>query len=215
MKTFIESIKKTIREIVAYDAKVIDAITQGAVRPNHITLLSLVGYVVVALAISSNRLPEAALMLTFFGLFDTLDGELARLQKTSSVFGMMFDSTADRVKEGIVYIGIAALFIEEDLSLGVLFAITALTISFTVSYISARGEVALLSASKSPKDVEGINNSFRTGYFGFEMRTFVLIVGLVSGYIYASVIINALGAFITLVQRFITITKTLEATSSD
>ena len=73
-------------------------------------------------AIINNQLPQAALLLAVFGLFDTLDGELARLQGTESPQGAFLDSVTDRMKEILVYVGLAVWLSEYQSNTATAFA---------------------------------------------------------------------------------------------
>jgi CDP-diacylglycerol--glycerol-3-phosphate 3-phosphatidyltransferase len=84
-------------------------------------------------------------LLLASGLFDILDGQVARLGTLSTKFGAFYDSTLDRVGESAVFLGIAIWFIHGGLpadlqDIGVGLAITALAASLLVSYTRARAE---------------------------------------------------------------------------
>src|SRR6478672_5740081 len=48
----------------------------------------------------------AGALILFAGLFDMLDGQVARLGNMSSTFGALFDSVLDRYSELIMFLGI-------------------------------------------------------------------------------------------------------------
>jgi phosphatidylglycerophosphate synthase len=82
----------------------------------------------------------AGALVLFAGLFDMLDGQVARLGKMSSLYGALFDSVLDRYSELILFLGICYYLVAQHYFLGSLFAFLALIGSMMVSYIRARAE---------------------------------------------------------------------------
>jgi len=74
------------------------------------------------------------------GLFDMMDGRLARIANLSSSFGAFYDSVMDRYSELVMFLGICFYLISQDYFLSSLFAFVALIGSIMVSYIRARAE---------------------------------------------------------------------------
>ena len=74
------------------------------------------------------------------GLFDMIDGRLARLGNMSSKFGAFYDSVVDRYSELIMFLGICYYLIAHHFFLSSLFAFIALIGSMMVSYTRARAE---------------------------------------------------------------------------
>ncbi|GAB2538970.1 DUF4833 domain-containing protein [Spirosoma aerophilum] len=82
----------------------------------------------------------AGALVLFAGLFDMLDGQVARLGKMSSLSGALFDSVLDRYSELIMFLGICYYLVSHHYFLGSLFAFMALIGSMMVSYTRARAE---------------------------------------------------------------------------
>jgi len=80
------------------------------------------------------------LTILFAGLFDMMDGRLARVGDMSSSFGALYDSVLDRYCELIMFLGICFYLISHDYFLSSLFAFIAMIGSIMVSYIRARAE---------------------------------------------------------------------------
>ncbi len=74
------------------------------------------------------------------GLFDMMDGRLARIANLSSSFGAFYDSVIDRYSELVMFLGICFYLISQDYFLSSLFAFVALIGSIMVSYTRARAE---------------------------------------------------------------------------
>lgn len=78
------------------------------------------------------------------GLFDMMDGRLARMSGKSSLFGALWDSTLDRYSELVSLFGICLVFIRADQDgnwfwMGVV-TFAAMIGSVMVSYVRARAE---------------------------------------------------------------------------
>lgn len=125
-------------------AKAIDPFIQLLTRWNmHPNTFTTLGFIVSCfstyfMAVGLFRI--AALLVLIAGIFDTIDGKLARDSGKVSKFGALFDSTLDRYSEVILFFGMAYYFIEHDLYLSSIAVAVALGGSLMVSYIRARAE---------------------------------------------------------------------------
>jgi len=118
--------------------------------PNAVTVIGLLLNIGVAVifvfgAEQSNRgdmsyIGWAGALVLFAGLFDMLDGQVARLGNMSSTFGALFDSVLDRYSELILFLGICYYLVAHHYFLSSLFAFIALIGSMMVSYTRARAE---------------------------------------------------------------------------
>jgi phosphatidylglycerophosphate synthase len=79
-------------------------------------------------------------MILFAGLFDMLDGQVARIGKMSSKFGALYDSVLDRYSEMIMFLGICYYLVSQHYFIGALIAFLACIGSIMVSYTRARAE---------------------------------------------------------------------------
>ena len=134
--------------------KVINPLVRMLIRigltPNVVTLIGLglnilVAVVFIAGAEKTNRgdlkyLGWAGALILFAGLFDMLDGQVARLGGMSSKFGALFDSVLDRYSEMILFFGICYYLVAHHYFLSSIFAFMALVGSMMVSYTRARAE---------------------------------------------------------------------------
>ncbi len=82
----------------------------------------------------------AGSLILFAGLFDMLDGQVARLGNMRSAFGALFDSVVDRYSELVMFLGICYYLVAHHYFLSSLFAFIALMGSMMVSYTRARSE---------------------------------------------------------------------------
>ncbi|MEO8759450.1 MAG: CDP-alcohol phosphatidyltransferase family protein [Bacteroidia bacterium] len=82
----------------------------------------------------------AGALILFAGLFDMLDGQVARLGNMSSTFGALYDSVLDRYSELFMFLGICYYLVAHHYFIGSLFAFMGLIGSIMVSYTRARAE---------------------------------------------------------------------------
>ena len=79
-------------------------------------------------------------IILFAGLFDMMDGQVARIGKMSSTFGALYDSVLDRYSELTVFFGICFYLINQGYVISSIVAFIALIGSLMVSYVRARAE---------------------------------------------------------------------------
>lgn len=79
-------------------------------------------------------------LILFAGLFDMLDGQVARLGNMKSIFGALYDSVLDRYSELIMFLGICYYLVAHHYFLSSIFAFIAMIGSMMVSYVRARAE---------------------------------------------------------------------------
>lgn len=187
-------------------AKLLHAASDGRVTPNFVTLTGLFMHLPIALLIASGYFGYAALLLVIFGLFDALDGALARLQGKAGSAGMLLDASTDRMKEVILYTGAAFALVNMGQAFWAVWAVAACGASIVVSYVKAKGETAVAGGKLSATQV---NRLFQDGLGRFEIRMFLLIVGLLLNELgIVLVVITALSAY-TAFERLIKITRKL------
>jgi len=133
---------------------IIDPLVKGLIKmgltPNAITTIGLLLNICVAVifivgAEKGHRndfsyVGWAGALVLFAGLFDMLDGQVARLGNMSSTFGALFDSVLDRYSESVMFLGICYYLVGHHYFISSLFAFIALIGSMMVSYTRARSE---------------------------------------------------------------------------
>jgi len=201
---FLDACKNAVKRVMRSIARMLNKLTGGKLSPNVVTLVGLVMHIPIALLIAYGHPIWGAVLLVVFGLFDTLDGELARLQGTESPVGMFLDSSTDRMKEIILYIGAAYFLVAQAGTTSFSTAQTAAVVvaacggSVLVSYVNAWGEAVL---SANPHKKHAINQTFRSGLMRFEVRMFLLAVGLLSGWLLYIIGIIAVLVWFTAFER--------------
>ncbi|HEY4110228.1 DUF4833 domain-containing protein [Puia sp.] len=134
--------------------KVINPLVRLLIRmgltPNMVTTIGLILNIGVAIIFISGAeegrrgdlsyVGWAGALILFAGLFDMLDGQVARLGNMSSQFGALYDSVLDRYSELILFLGICYYLVAHHYFVSSLFAFIGLIGSMMVSYTRARAE---------------------------------------------------------------------------
>lgn len=121
-----------------------DRLIRAGLTPNRITTLSLIALLGSGTAFGLSELRLGAVLLLVSGLFDLLDGKVARRGHMESKFGAFYDSVMDRLGEAVLFTGMSIYFMTTSgqrwpvLGLGICFA--SLSGAFLVSYARARAE---------------------------------------------------------------------------
>lgn len=207
-KTFniLDSGRTGMRSLAQRFAKLLNKLSGGRITPNSVTYTSLLGHVGIAVVLANRHFVWAAGLIVIFGLMDTLDGELARLQKKASTAGMLLDASTDRMKESILYIASAYALIGLGQPKMAVWAVAATAGALLVSYVKAKGETAVAS---NGADHATVNHLFQSGLMRYEIRMLVLIVGLLAGYLGWTLAILAIASWLTAFGRLARITSYL------
>lgn len=206
MKRGINQVKLAVRRVMHGVARGLNAISGGRITPNGVTWFGFAMHLPIAYLIATDHLVWGAVLLVIFGLFDTLDGELARLQKRVSDQGGFLDASTDRFKEVLLYSGAAYLFAGSHHPHYAAIAVAACGASVAVSYVKAKGE-AIVAAGKKELPYTELNRMFSGGLFPFEVRMFVLVIGLLAGQLVWAVAAVALFSAFTAFQRLVIISR--------
>ena len=123
---------------------------RAGLTPNAVTTIGMVlnGGVAVVFIVGAEQGHRGDLrfvgwggaLILFAGLFDMLDGQVARLGNMKSTFGALYDSVLDRYSELFTFLGICYYLVAHHYFLSSLFAFVALIGSMMVSYTRARAE---------------------------------------------------------------------------
>jgi phosphatidylglycerophosphate synthase len=191
---------KSLRKLIKPIAKLLDKLSGGKITPNQITTVGIVMHIPIAFLIGYGHLYWAALFLVLFGIFDVLDGELARLQKRASNKGMIYDATTDRLKETLLYAGSAYFLASNGEAKWAYLPVLACGFSITVSYVKAKGEAAL-ALKGAFKDHETLNRHFSDGLVPYGARMAIVLAGLLFNELAWACAFVAVLALITTFQR--------------
>jgi CDP-diacylglycerol--glycerol-3-phosphate 3-phosphatidyltransferase len=187
-------------------------ITQWLIRarvtPNAITTFAALVVVASAIAFGFGGIHLGGALLLLSGILDTLDGDVARAAGQATRFGAFYDSTLDRLGDGVTFIGIATYFLTTPGTrfpvLGAVLCMVAVLSSLLVSYARARAE--------------GLGLDCKVGLVQRAER--ILLIGIPAAFFGAGpggillqviVALLALGSTITVVQRFLYVRQVANA----
>lgn len=180
-----------------------DFLVRRRVSPNVITTFGTLCTVVGGVIYASGHIRTAGWIVGLTALFDVLDGTVARRTGTTSVFGAFYDSTLDRVADGIVLAGIG-YFYASSVIYGNMYMVAVCFLgmigTFLVSYTRARAEAlgidAKVGVMQRPERV--VLLSAPQAFFGLALNGWVLM---------SIMVLLAVTAWITAVQRIIFVYK--------
>jgi CDP-diacylglycerol--glycerol-3-phosphate 3-phosphatidyltransferase len=125
----------------------VDFLAALRVKPNLLTLMGLVINIFAAILFAKGIFFFAALVVLFAGIFDMVDGEVARRTKKVTKFGAFFDSVIDRYSDVVLLLGLVVWYAKLNKMLFVSLTVLALIGSLMTSYTRARAE-SLIPACK-------------------------------------------------------------------
>ncbi len=120
--------------------KIVWAMAVSRIHPNIFTGFGLVIAAAAAWAFGYGRFFLGGWIMILNGLFDMLDGRVARLTKTVTPFGGFFDSVVDRYADLAVFFGLLVYYARLGRLSYVVLVAFAMTGSIMVSYARARAE---------------------------------------------------------------------------
>lgn len=152
----------------------VKAMIKVGITPNTITITGFIINVLVAILVIYSAIYQpnnlsligfAGAMVLFAGLFDMMDGRVARMAGMQSSFGALLDSTLDRYSELITLFSLQFYFILHGWIWNGIVTFLAIIGSIMVSYVRARGE--------------GLGIDVKVGFMQRPERVVVSAVGMI------------------------------------
>ena len=113
------------------------------IHPNVLTFLGLVINGVAAALLASGKFVAAALVIIAAGVFDMVDGRVARETNQVTRFGGFFDSVLDRYSDLVLLMGLLVYYASIDRFFYVVLTAVVMTGAVMVSYTRARAECTI------------------------------------------------------------------------
>lgn len=180
------SFKESFRQLLQPLAR---RLTAMRVRPDTLTHAGWTLAVVSAVIFGLGRVQIAGAVMLLAGLFDALDGAVARESNRMSDFGAFLDSTMDRLSESAIFVGILFFYASTGYPYGALISGIAMTFSLLTSYSRARAE--------------GLGLRCEVGLLERAGRVLILSLCAIAGFLMVGVSLVAAGALVTTTQRII------------
>jgi len=155
------SIRSGFRKALSPLARLLNS---ASISPNVLTVIGLIPAVFAGIAFAAGRVRLGGVLVGVSGLFDLMDGLVARTANRQTTFGALLDSTVDRYAEIAIFLGLAILFKGTVTLYGVILAMAG---SLMVSYLKARAE--------------GLGSSCDVGILQRPERLVIIIVGALLG----------------------------------
>ena len=126
---------------------IVNLLARFRVNPNVLTLLGLFINIFAAVLFAKGMFTWAGLVVLFAGLFDMVDGEVARRTGRVTRFGAFFDSVIDRYSDMVLLLGLVVWYAKVDRIFYAGLVVMSLIGSIMTSYTRARAE-SLIPACK-------------------------------------------------------------------
>jgi len=134
--------------------KIVNGLALTRISPNVLTfaglLINTAAAILFGLGNSGNYVRMfffAGLVVIGAGIFDMVDGRVARLTHQVTIFGAYFDSVIDRYSDVVLFFGLLVFYARGNRFFYVVLAAFVMVTSLMVSYTRARAE-ALIGACK-------------------------------------------------------------------
>jgi phosphatidylglycerophosphate synthase len=165
------------------------------VDPNVLTIVGFLVTVIAALVIPVN-LRLGGILILFGGVFDMLDGIVARTSGKTSKFGAFLDSVLDRYSDAFLFLAVTWHFAEKSNITGALISLGTLVGAFLISYVRARAE--------------GLGEECHTGIMERPERIILLALAAITGWLIPVLWIMLVLTHITVFQRVYHVWKKLK-----
>lgn len=110
------------------------------VTANALTTSGVVSAAGSAVAVATGRLGLGFILLVVAAVPDLLDGPVAKASGPATKRGAFFDSTADRVTDTLLLIGVTWYFVQDDRGLIIMVPVSVMAASWLISYQRAKAE---------------------------------------------------------------------------
>ena len=159
------------------------------ISPNIITVAGFFFSIASGITIGMNNFFAGTFFFILSGLCDMLDGIIARVNGKTSRFGSFLDSFLDRYSDFFPLAGIATLGFNLQDSGIFIFSLLSIVGSFATSYARAKAE--------------SLNIECSAGILERPERFFLLLTGLITGFLVECLLLLAVLSNITAFQRLL------------
>ena len=122
---------------------IVRALALSRIHPNVLTFIGLLVNGGAAALLASGRFFTAGLVIIAAGLFDMVDGRVARETNRVTRFGGFFDSVLDRYSDLVLLMGLLVYYASINRFFYVVLTAVVMTGSVMVSYTRARAECTI------------------------------------------------------------------------
>jgi CDP-diacylglycerol--glycerol-3-phosphate 3-phosphatidyltransferase len=119
---------------------IVRALALSRIHPNVLTFIGLVINIYAAVLLAGGKFLWAGLVIIGAGLFDMVDGRVARETQRVTRFGAFFDSVIDRYSDLALLMGLLVYYATINRNFYVVLTAVVMTASVMISYTRARAE---------------------------------------------------------------------------
>ncbi|MBN2241322.1 MAG: CDP-alcohol phosphatidyltransferase family protein [Acidobacteria bacterium] len=124
--------------------KIVRLLTLLKINPNIITFTGVLISLWAAFEFGYGSLRKGGLIIILAGLFDMLDGEVARVSRTETRFGAFYDSVIDRYSDIIILQGLLVYYARHQMLGYIVLVGVVIMGAVLTSYTRARAESLIL-----------------------------------------------------------------------
>jgi archaetidylinositol phosphate synthase len=199
---------------VKYLEPVAEVFVRIRITPNQISLLALIAGGVCAFLFFKHEFLLGSLALLVSAIFDLIDGSVARKTNAHTNFGAVFDWIVDKYVDAVALLGVGLAgipIVSQILPVPQIADFAVVAVAITGSLMNTFIKPVVYAEIGYREKVEGkIDDPLEgVGFFGRPETFLILILGGISGYIWAAVIIIAVCTNLSAIQRIIYLYKTL------
>jgi CDP-diacylglycerol--glycerol-3-phosphate 3-phosphatidyltransferase len=169
--------------------KIVSSLALSRIHPNVLTFIGLLINVWAAFLFAAGKFRSAAWVVLGAGLFDMVDGRVARETNRVTRFGGFFDSVLDRYSDLAVLMGLLVYYAYINRPFYIVLTAIVMTGSVMVSYTRARAE------NEIPK--------CKVGFLERPERVVLIIIGGLFGRIAQVLWVMAILTNLTVIHRMI------------
>lgn len=123
--------------------KIVEWLALSRIHPNVLTFIGLLINVVAAFLFAAGRIRAAGFVVLGAGLFDMVDGRVARETNRVTKFGGFFDSVLDRYSDMALFMGLLVYYASINRFFYIVLTAIVMTGSVMVSYARSRAECTI------------------------------------------------------------------------
>jgi len=166
---------------------IVHALALSKIHPNVLTFLGLLINIYAAFLLGRGQFFYAGLVIIGAGLFDMVDGRVARETRQVTRFGAFFDSVVDRYSDLALLMGLLVYYANINRNFYVVLTAVVMTATVMISYTRARAENVIPSC--------------KVGFLERPERVVLLIIGALFDRMAAVLWVIAVLGNITVIHR--------------
>lgn len=168
---------------------IVRGLALSRIHPNALTFIGLLINIVAASLLAAGKFFVAGLVITGAGLFDMVDGRVARETNQVTRFGGFFDSVLDRYSDLLLLMGLLVYYATIGRNFYVVLTAVVMTASVMISYTRSRSENVIPSC--------------KVGFLERPERIVLLIIGALFDRMAPALWIIAVFGNLTVIHRMV------------